>query len=96
MNNFAQHIPEELRQELLRSYYDGELSAGQILKLLRKEVAEMNQTDFAALIGISRRTLSDLEQDLGSPTLTVFNAAFKPFGLTAGLIEMVPSAKAKA
>lgn len=82
----AQNEQQEIIQELLAAYQRQELSAGQILKILRKDIMEMSQTDYAKMIGISRRTLSDLEQDLGSPTFHVFNAAFQPFGLQAGLV----------
>ncbi|WP_102794732.1 helix-turn-helix domain-containing protein [Bowmanella denitrificans] len=88
-NIFAHEKHGELIRELLSAYQRQELSAGQILKILRKDILEMSQVEYAALTGISRRTLSDLEQDLSSPTFLVFNAAFQPFGLQAGLIPIV-------
>ncbi|GAB3025770.1 helix-turn-helix domain-containing protein [Bowmanella dokdonensis] len=84
--NSAQNPEREIITALLISYQKGELTAGQILKIMRREILEMNQTEYAILVGISRRTLCALEQDQGSPTLAVFNAAFRPFGLQAGLI----------
>ncbi|MBN7821668.1 helix-turn-helix transcriptional regulator [Bowmanella yangjiangensis] len=84
----AQPIQQEIILELLAAYQRQELSTGQILKILRKDIMEMSQTEYAKMIGISRRTLSDLEQDLGSPTFHIFNAAFKPFGLQAGLVPL--------
>lgn len=69
-------------QELLR----GETSEGKILTRLRKKILGMNQSDYAVLVGLSRRTLSDIENDTGDQSLSVINAAFKPFGLRLGLV----------
>lgn len=41
-------------------------------------------------VGISRRTLSDIERDAGNRTLPVMNRAFRPFGLRLGLIPRNP------
>lgn len=72
--------------ELLCAFYQGLLSMGQIIQIMRKDILEMNQTQFAQLTGISRRTLSDLEQDKGSPTLSVLDAVLAPFGIKTGLL----------
>ena len=45
----------------------------------------MNQESYATLVGLSRKTISDIENDTGKQTLPVINSAFKPFGLTFGL-----------
>jgi len=49
-------------------------------------VLGLSQTRYAALVGISRRTLSDLEGDKGNVTLDVMNRVFKPLGLQVGLL----------
>lgn len=46
----------------------------------------MSQEQYATLMGISRRTLSDIEQDKGKLTQSVVDKVFKPLGLKAGLI----------
>jgi len=58
---------------------------GKVLAILRKEILGMNQDDYAAYVKVSRRTLSDIENDTGKQTLQVMNKVFKPFGLTMGL-----------
>jgi DNA-binding XRE family transcriptional regulator len=45
----------------------------------------MNQENYATLVGLSRKTISDIENDTGRQTLPVLNNALKPFGLTFGL-----------
>jgi len=48
------------------------------------------QERYAALAGISRRTLSDIEQDKENVTLTTLNKAFRPLGLKLGLLPRQP------
>ncbi|AWL13429.1 hypothetical protein HMF8227_02981 [Saliniradius amylolyticus] len=72
--------------ELLSLLYSGDLTSGELLKTLRKELMGLSQLAFAEQVGISRRTLIALEQDKASPTLQILNAAFKPFGLKYNLV----------
>lgn len=71
---------------LLREFYAGELTEGTLLRALRRDVLGLSQGRYAELVGISRRTLSDLEGDKGNVTLDVMNRVFKPLGLRVGLL----------
>lgn len=75
---------------LLQQFIQEELTQGELLKLLRKKVLGFSQQRYALLAGISRRTLSDIEQDKENTTLNTRNRAFKPFGLRAGLLPRQP------
>jgi DNA-binding XRE family transcriptional regulator len=77
---------EAFLRNCLQELLSGETSEGKILTRLRKKILGMNQNDYAALVGLSRRTLSDIENDTGDQSLSVLNAAFKPFGLRLGLL----------
>lgn len=77
---------EALLVSSLQRLLDGELSEGQVLARLRKNVLGMNQSDYANLVGISRRTLSAIENDSGNQSVSVINTAFKPFSLRIGLL----------
>jgi transcriptional regulator with XRE-family HTH domain len=59
---------------------------GVSIRRIRKEVLKLSQDRYATLAGISRRTLSDIERDKESVTLTMLNRAFKPLGLKLGLL----------
>lgn len=72
--------------ELLRQHLQGELTQGEVLQQLRKQVLGFTQTRYAELVGVSRRTLTDIEQNKGSQTQSVINKVFKPFGIQMGLI----------
>jgi uncharacterized protein len=86
-------MPQEREALLLSSLqkiFNDELTEGQVLRKLRKEVFDMSQDEYAALVGLSRRTLSDIENDTGSQAITTINSAFKPLGIRLGLL---PSSK---
>ena len=78
------------RQQLLIGLYTqylfGKITLGQLLSYLRKNVLGLTQEKYAAMVGISRRTLTDIEQDKGQLTQIVLDKVFKPLGLKAGLI----------
>ncbi|WP_237680741.1 helix-turn-helix domain-containing protein [[Erwinia] mediterraneensis] len=74
-----------LLSELQRLYED-DVTPGELLRTLRKQVLGFSQERYAALAGISRRTLSDIEQDKESASLNTLNRAFMPLGLKAGLL----------
>ena len=78
------------RQKLLinlsMQYLFGEITLGQLLSYLRKKVLGLSQEKYAAMVGISRRTLTDIEQDKGQLTQVVLDKVFKPLGLKTGLV----------
>lgn len=86
MNELDPLEREAFLRTCLQELLNGETSEGKILTRLRKRILGMNQNDYAALTGLSRRTLSDIENDSGDQSLSVINAAFKPFGLRLGLL----------
>src|SRR5690554_575767 len=77
---------EQILLEVSRRLLFQEISEGEALCLLRREVLGLSQEDYAKLVGISRRTLSDLERDQGNLTIAAINRVFRPLGLRAGLL----------
>jgi DNA-binding XRE family transcriptional regulator len=69
----------------------GELTQGQALKNLRINILGLKQDVFARLVDVSRKTLSDIENDRGSYNTEILNKVFKPFGLKVGLIPSSPN-----
>lgn len=72
--------------DLYTQYLWGKISLGQLLSYLRKNVLGLSQEKYAAMVGISRRTLTDIEQDKGQLTQVVLDKVFKPLGLKTGLV----------
>lgn len=75
---------------LLQQHILGEISQGELLKRLRKDVLGFSQSRYAELVGVSRRTLTDIEQDKGTQTQTIINKVFKPLGIQSGLVPIHP------
>jgi DNA-binding transcriptional regulator YiaG len=72
--------------DLYMQYLLNEITLGQLLAYLRKNILSMSQEQYANLVGVSRRTLTDIEQDKGKLTQSVLDKVFKPLGLKAGLV----------
>jgi DNA-binding XRE family transcriptional regulator len=53
-------------------------SIGKSIFLMRKSVG-VNRVDFAKKIGVSRRTLEEIEQDKGNPTLKTLEKILNVF-----------------
>lgn len=66
---------------------DGTLELGGAVRRLRTEVAKLHQAQFARMCKISVRTLIQIEQGEGNPTLKSLNAVFRPFGLQMGVVK---------
>ncbi|EVT76331.1 helix-turn-helix family protein [Vibrio parahaemolyticus V14/01] len=67
-----------------------ELTQGQALKSLRINILGLKQDVFARLVDVSRKTLSDIENDRGSYNTEILNKVFKPFGLKVGMLPSSP------
>lgn len=76
-----------LIESIQQSIADGSLQLGEAVKRLRVEGAKMHQSDYARLCKVSVRTLIQIEQGEGNPTLKSLNALFRPFGLQMGVVR---------
>ena len=66
----------------------GAISQGEALKKLRVEVLGLRQDEYARLVNVSRKTLSDVENDKGNYSAEIINKIYKPFGLETGLVPI--------
>ncbi|MGC7890737.1 helix-turn-helix transcriptional regulator [Vibrio anguillarum] len=76
--------------KIIKQLLLGELTQGQALKNLRINILGLKQDVFARLVDVSRKTLSDIENDRGSYNTEILNKVFKPFGLKVGLLPSSP------
>ena len=72
--------------KIIKQLLLGQLTQGQALKHFRIKILGLKQDVFANLVGVSRKTISDIENDRGSYNTEVLNKVFKPFGLKVGLL----------
>jgi transcriptional regulator with XRE-family HTH domain len=77
-------ILDELKEQLLT----GTISIGAAVKRLRTEITGLRQEQFAGMCKISLRTLRQIEQDDGNPTIQTLNQVFKPFGMRVGIVSL--------
>ncbi|HDU4013328.1 TPA: helix-turn-helix transcriptional regulator [Klebsiella variicola] len=66
----------------------GAISQGEALKKLRVEVLGLRQDEYARLVDVSRKSLSDVENDKGNYSAEIINKIYKPFGLETGLVPI--------
>lgn len=65
-----------------------DITQGDALIQLRIQVLGINQEKYAKLVNVSRKKLSDIENNRGNPSVEVLNKVFKPFGLNVGWIPI--------
>ncbi|OOQ49806.1 hypothetical protein A0O00_09845 [Proteus mirabilis] len=79
-------IEKKTIEKIMLSLLLEEISQGKALKILRLNILGLKQDAYAKLVNISRKTLSDIENDKGNYSIDIINKAFKPFGLKIGLV----------
>ncbi|CAH6636851.1 helix-turn-helix transcriptional regulator [Pseudocitrobacter vendiensis] len=68
----------------------GNITQGEALKRMRINLVGMKQDAYARLVGVSRKTISDIENNKINNSIETLNKVFKPFGLQLGLIPTSP------
>ena len=85
------HQPQDRQQiliDLYCQYLKQHITMGELLMYLRKNVLGMSQEQYANFVGISRRTLSDIELNKGKLSQSILDKVFKPLGLQTGLVPI--------
>lgn len=77
-----------VRDQLIKQLLFNEITLGQALKSLRLQVIAMKQQQYADLVKISRKTLSDLENDKGNYSIETINQVLRPFELQIGIVPI--------
>jgi DNA-binding XRE family transcriptional regulator len=75
-----QAIETELAENLL--------TTGQVIKRIRTKLYGMTQTQYATFVGISDKTLRDIEKANTDPRLSVVNKLLAPGGFKLGAIAV--------
>ena len=72
--------------QIIKRLLLNEISQGEALRELRVNVLRLRQEAYTELTGVSRKTLSEIENDKGNYTPEVINKVFKPFELKSSLV----------
>ena len=81
-------VREKTLLDCVESLLYGKETRGKILRRLRKDVLNMNQQEFSLLVDVSRRSLTDIENDKSGLNEETINRTFNIFGLKFGLVAM--------
>lgn len=76
-----------LRRQLAERARDGTLVFPSAVVEIRRSVG-MNQTEFAGVLGMSRRQIADIERGAANPTLETINKIGGLFGFTVGFVPL--------
>ncbi|MGO2510755.1 helix-turn-helix transcriptional regulator [Marinomonas polaris] len=72
--------------QIIKSLLLDEMTQGAALRELRVGVLGIRQDAYTKLCGVSRKTLSEIENDKGNYTAEIINKVFKPFEIKVGLV----------
>lgn len=76
----------EWRAQLNKGLLEGTLELPQTLKLLRKMLGK-SQLEYADMVGVSKKIITDFELNRGNPTVATLNRLFAPIGFKVGLVK---------
>ena len=79
---------ELIFDDIWRQLAEGSITLGETIYQLRTRITGLTQADFARMCKISLRTLRQLEQDNGNPTLETVNRVLRAFGMTLGIVPL--------
>lgn len=78
----------EVYARVEQAVQNGDISIGKAIQLLRQNVAQLTQAEYAKLCGVSQRTLAAIESDNANPSIDTMNQLLKLFGLKLGLSRL--------
>ena len=78
----------EIRDQIIYKLLQNEMSLGQALKYLRLNMLGIKQQSYADFVKVSRKTLSDLENDKGNYSIDIINQVLRPFELQVGIVPV--------
>ncbi|GGM97961.1 helix-turn-helix domain-containing protein [Shewanella xiamenensis] len=77
---------EDLLLAATLDLFSGKKTQGQVLKWLRVELLALSQDQYAKMVGVSRKALSDVESDKGKNGVELINRVFSGVGFRIALM----------
>lgn len=81
MRNLSAEERKNLLSEINQLLLTGELTLGQAVRKIRTKLYAMSQAKYSVFVGLSEKTLRDIEKGNTDPKLSVLNKVFKPAGM---------------
>ncbi|EDM68140.1 transcriptional regulator, Cro/CI family [Moritella sp. PE36] len=79
--NLSREEREALVIEVTVNMLKSTMTKGEALKYLRLNLFSVNQADYAKMVGICRKVLSEIENGKGNYTEAILQKAFRPLGM---------------
>ena len=77
---------EDLLLAATLDLFSGKKTQGQVLKWLRVELLSLSQDQYAKMVGVSRKALSDIKSDKGKNGVELINRVFSGVGFRIALM----------
>lgn len=77
---------EDLLLAATLDLFSGKKTQGQVLKWLRVELLSLSQDQYAKMVGVSRKALSDIESDKGKNGVELINRVFSGVGFRIAIM----------
>ena len=77
---------EDLLLTAAKDLFSGKKTQGEVLKWLRVELLSLSQEQYAKMVGVSRKALSDVESDKGKNGVELINRVFSGVGFRITLV----------
>lgn len=77
-----------VRDQIIEQLLFNQITLGQALKQLRLTLLAIKQQQYADFVKVSRKTLSDLENDKGNYSIEIINQVLRPFELQVGIVPI--------
>lgn len=71
----------KIKDELMHKVENGQLKISEAVKLIRS-LYDMNQTEFGEKVGLTKKTIYQIENDTGNPSIQSINKALSPMRLS--------------
>lgn len=81
MHNLSVQERKILLADINHNLLTGLITLGQAAHRIRTELYQMSQAQYASFIGISEKTLRDIEKGNTDPKLSVLSKVFRPAGM---------------
>lgn len=83
--NLGREEVESLRARLAELVPMESASIPELLKMMRL-VARKSQAEYARMCGVAPRVLTNIESEVGSPTVETLGKLLRPFGFRVGVV----------
>lgn len=91
MHNLSAEERKVLISNVEEALASRSITIGEAIKRIRTELYGMNQNDYARFIGVSDKTLRDIEKGKTDPRLSILNKLLAPgsFQISARIVKRV-------